>query len=190
MSKLAEQDIFVEFSAIGSRGSTGIFAWMHHTERGSFVIGARYTRRPVVSLPFARKNGISVMCSAPPPPEWTTGRVGTESGDQDRGTLSALHRSDESLDGSCLRERDSQCRNTLGGSDTKHPAASSSWRLLRTTTEYLEEKWQQKRPIFMRDGFIIHSWSFPWKAETPPRTRWTKTWHKTLHEKYNVRPMA
>ncbi len=46
---------------------------------------------------------------------------------------------DESLDGLGLRARDSQCWNTLGGSDTKHPAASSISRLLRTTTEYLGE---------------------------------------------------
>ena len=55
------------------------------------------------------------------------GRVGTESGDRARCTLSVVRRPDESLKAvSDLIERDRQCQNTLGGSDTTHPAASSS----------------------------------------------------------------
>ncbi len=60
------------------------------------------------------------------PPE-ETGRVGTESGDQARCTLSVARRPNESLGTfSDLNERDRQRENTLGGSDTTHSAASSS----------------------------------------------------------------
>ncbi len=55
------------------------------------------------------------------------GRVGTESEDQDRCMFSVLRRPDESLKAvSDLRARDRQCANTLGGSNTTHPAASLS----------------------------------------------------------------
>ncbi len=55
------------------------------------------------------------------------GRVGTESGDGARCTLSVVRCPDESLRAvSDLCERDRQCVNTLGGSDTTHSAASSS----------------------------------------------------------------
>ena len=55
--------------------------------------------------------------------------------------LSVLRLPDESLNAvSDLHERDRQCANTLEGSDTTHPAASSSYRLVRTTTEYLGEE--------------------------------------------------
>ena len=51
----------------------------------------------------------------------------TESGDRPRLTLSVLRHPDESLKAiSDLHERDGQRANTLRGSDTTHPAASSS----------------------------------------------------------------
>ncbi len=56
-----------------------------------------------------------------------TGRVGTESGDQARCMISVVRHPGESLrvvSGLC--ERDRQCPNTIQGSDTMHPAASSS----------------------------------------------------------------
>ncbi len=51
----------------------------------------------------------------------------TESEDRARLTLSVLRHLDKSLKAvSDLHERDRQCVNTLGGSDTTHHAASSS----------------------------------------------------------------
>ena len=69
------------------------------------------------------------------------GRVGTDSGDQARYTVLVVRRPDERLKAVLdLCERDRQCANTFGGSDTTHPGASSSQRLIRTTTEYLGEE--------------------------------------------------
>ncbi len=54
-------------------------------------------------------------------------RAGIESGDQARCMLLVIRRPDESLRAvSDLRQRDRQCANTLEGSDTTHPAVSSS----------------------------------------------------------------
>ncbi len=65
----------------------------------------------------------------------------TESGDKARFTLSVLQHPDESLEAvSDLCERDRQCANTLRGSDTMHPAVSSSQRHIQTTTEYPAEE--------------------------------------------------
>ncbi len=79
-------------------------------------------RRPVVSPVSGGWDLSDVFC-----PPGGMGRVGTESGDQGRGTLSSLtppRRESGWFVPMC--ERDGQRRNTLWGSDTKHTAASSS----------------------------------------------------------------
>ena len=68
-------------------------------------------------------NGNLVSCLSP----WRDGTVETQSGDQARCTLSVVLCPNESLKSvSDLRERDRQCANTLGGSDARHRAVSSS----------------------------------------------------------------
>ncbi len=112
-------------------------------------------------------SGNPVSCLSP----WRDGTGWTESGDWARLTLSVLRHPYESLKAvSDLHERDRQCANTLGGSDTTHLAASSSQRLLRTTTEYLGEEMTRERS-HRETTFIKHTQSLPREAETPSRTR-------------------
>ncbi len=60
-------------------------------------------------------------------PHGGTGRVGIELGDQARCMLLVVWCPEESLRAVLdLHERDGQCVNTLGGSDTTHPATGSS----------------------------------------------------------------
>ena len=78
-------------------------------------------RRPVVSPVTGGREPCDVSCLP-----GGTERVRTESGDQTRCMLSAIRRLTRVWGGSGLGERDSQCQNTLAGSDTMHPATSSS----------------------------------------------------------------
>ena len=68
-------------------------------------------------------SGNPVSCLSP----WRDGTGWTVLGDRARLTLLVLRHPDESLKAvSDLHERESQCANTLRGSDTTHPAASLS----------------------------------------------------------------
>ena len=173
------------FSAIGSCGSMEIS--MNAPCWTGMFCGWSVLRTATCCFARFGADGISVTCSGPP-----RDRAGTSRNRVRRSNSlharSVLTPSDESLDGSCPCVRGSQSRNTLGGSDFKHPAVSSSLRLLPTRDWYLRDKWQQERPISLQDSFIIHSRSPG--AETPPRTQSMKTWHETLHETHNVRAMA
>ena len=97
------------------------------------------------------------------------------------GPYAAIRESCPHVRDLCPRVIGSHSRNTLRGSDSKHSAASSSWRLLWIYW-YMRDKWQQERPISLWDSFIIHFRSLLREAETPPCTRLTKTWHQMLHD--------
>ncbi len=137
----------------------GEFPWIHHSKRGRFAVTACILCGDLLFCLF-RAAGVSVTCSVPLEggTEWVgTVRIRRSNSLLGLYTSQALCCPNESLDISCPCVRGSQSRNTLGGSDSKHPAASLSWRLLQTTDRYLRDKWQQGRPISLQDGFIIHS---------------------------------
>ncbi len=74
------------------------------------------------------------------------GQAGTESGAQAHCMLSVVRCHNESLGVvSDLCERDRLCLNTLGGSDTTHPAASvctSKYKILPCYLKKLSMMWQ------------------------------------------------